>query len=116
MDFRLPELGAGVYEAELVSWLIKPGDAVKRGQNLMEVMTDKATMEVPSPFAGTIGELRAEQGQVLKIGQVVLTYEAAARAEAKTDGVQRQAAAPEPKERIAVSPLPGARVTAPPTS
>src|SRR5436309_935411 len=52
MDFQLPELGEGVYEAELTSWLVKPGDAVKRGQNLMEVMTDKATMEVPAPFAG----------------------------------------------------------------
>ncbi len=49
MDFRLPELGEGVYEAELVAWLVRAGDAVKRGQNLMEVLTDKASMEVPSP-------------------------------------------------------------------
>src|SRR5205807_1739316 len=74
MDFRLPELGEGVYEAELISWLVKPGDVVKRGQNLMEVMTDKATMEVPAPFAGAIGELQAAPGQQLKVGQVVLTY------------------------------------------
>src|SRR5262249_12017877 len=52
----------------------KVGDAVKRGQNLMEVLTDKATMEVPSPFAGTVTALRAEPGQQLKVGQVVLTY------------------------------------------
>ena len=58
MDFALPEIGEGVYEAELVAWLVKVGDAVKRGQNLLEVMTDKATMEVPSPFAGTITALR----------------------------------------------------------
>ena len=62
MDFRLPELGEGVYEAELVAWLVKPGDAVKRGQNLMEVMTDKATMEVPSPFAGTITRTAGRAG------------------------------------------------------
>jgi pyruvate dehydrogenase E2 component (dihydrolipoamide acetyltransferase)/2-oxoisovalerate dehydrogenase E2 component (dihydrolipoyl transacylase) len=74
MDFRLPELGEGVYEAELVSWLVKPGDAVKRGQNLMEVLTDKATMEVPAPFAGKIMELRAEPGQSMKVGDVVLTF------------------------------------------
>jgi 2-oxoisovalerate dehydrogenase E2 component (dihydrolipoyl transacylase) len=78
MDFKLPELGEGVYEAELVAWLVKPGDAVKRGQNLMEVLTDKATMEVPSPFAGTIDELKANPGENLKVGQVVLTYTAAA--------------------------------------
>jgi pyruvate/2-oxoglutarate dehydrogenase complex dihydrolipoamide acyltransferase (E2) component len=73
-EWRLPELGEGVYEAELVSWRVKPGQAIKRGQYLMEVMTDKATMEVPSPFAGTIGDLKAESGQQLKVGQVVLTY------------------------------------------
>jgi pyruvate dehydrogenase E2 component (dihydrolipoamide acetyltransferase)/2-oxoisovalerate dehydrogenase E2 component (dihydrolipoyl transacylase) len=75
MDFQVPELGEGVYEAELVSWLVKPGDIVKRGQALMEVMTDKATMEVPSRFAGRIAELRAEPGQQIKVGQVVLTFE-----------------------------------------
>jgi pyruvate dehydrogenase E2 component (dihydrolipoamide acetyltransferase)/2-oxoisovalerate dehydrogenase E2 component (dihydrolipoyl transacylase) len=77
MDFKLPELGEGVYEAELVSWLVQPGQTVKRGQPLMEVLTDKATMEVPSPFAGNISGLHAETGQVLKVGQLVLTYVAA---------------------------------------
>lgn len=75
MDFKLPELGEGIYEAELVSWLVKPGDSVRRGQSLMEVMTDKATMEVPSPFAGTIQSLHAEPGAKLKIGELILTYE-----------------------------------------
>jgi pyruvate dehydrogenase E2 component (dihydrolipoamide acetyltransferase)/2-oxoisovalerate dehydrogenase E2 component (dihydrolipoyl transacylase) len=74
MDFRLPELGEGVYEAELVAWQVKPGDAVKRGQNLMEVLTDKASMEVPAPFAGTITHLKAEPGQNIKVGDAVLTY------------------------------------------
>jgi pyruvate dehydrogenase E2 component (dihydrolipoamide acetyltransferase)/2-oxoisovalerate dehydrogenase E2 component (dihydrolipoyl transacylase) len=74
MDFKLPELGEGVYEAELVAWLVKPGDTVKRGQNLIEVMTDKATMEVPSPFAGTISSLYAEPGQTIKVGEAVLAY------------------------------------------
>lgn len=77
MDFRLPELGEGVYEAELVQWHVSPGDAVRRGQRLAEVMTDKATMELPSPFAGTIDVLLARPGDVLKIGQVVLRYTAA---------------------------------------
>jgi pyruvate dehydrogenase E2 component (dihydrolipoamide acetyltransferase)/2-oxoisovalerate dehydrogenase E2 component (dihydrolipoyl transacylase) len=74
MDFALPELGEGVYEAELTAWLVKPGDAIKRGQNLMEVLTDKATMEVPSPFVGTVSELKAEPGQQIKVGQIVLGY------------------------------------------
>jgi 2-oxoisovalerate dehydrogenase E2 component (dihydrolipoyl transacylase) len=86
MDFVLPELGEGVYEAELVRWLVKPGDKVKRGQSLMEVMTDKATMEVPSPFSGTVSALQAESGDQLKIGDIVLTYSGAA-----------ETAAPSPK-------------------
>jgi len=74
MDYPLPELGEGVYEAELVRWLVKPGDAVKRGQALLEVMTDKATMEVPAPFSGTINSIAGEIGQRLKVGDVVLVY------------------------------------------
>ncbi len=74
MDFKLPELGEGVYEAELVAWLVKPGDTVKRGQSLMEVLTDKASMEVPAPFAGTIVKLSAEPGKPIKVGEAMLSY------------------------------------------
>jgi 2-oxoisovalerate dehydrogenase E2 component (dihydrolipoyl transacylase) len=74
MEFHLPELGEGVYEAEFVAWLVKPGDVVKSGQNLLEVMTDKATMEVPAPFAGTITALHGVPGQKIKVGDVVVTY------------------------------------------
>src|SRR5437660_7285559 len=74
MDFQLPELGEGIYEAELIRWLVKPGDVVRRGQALVEVMTDKATMEVPSPFAGAIESLSAEEGHQIKVGDVILVY------------------------------------------
>ena len=83
MDFPLPELGEGVYEAELVSWLVKPGDAVKRGQNLLEVLTDKATMEVPSPFAGTIETLSVKVGEQIKVGDVILTYRPTKKSDAQ---------------------------------
>jgi pyruvate dehydrogenase E2 component (dihydrolipoamide acetyltransferase)/2-oxoisovalerate dehydrogenase E2 component (dihydrolipoyl transacylase) len=75
MDFALPELGEGVYEAELVQWLVRPGDAVKRGQPLAEVLTDKATMEVPAPFSGKISAVTGEPGARLKVGQVILSYQ-----------------------------------------
>lgn len=74
MEFRLPELGEGVYEAELVEWKVRPGDTVRPAQSLAEVMTDKATMDLPSPFAGTISELNAEPGAVVKVGSVILSY------------------------------------------
>ena len=83
MDFKLPELGEGIYEAELIRWLVKPGQSVKGGQGLMEVMTDKATMEVPSPFAGTIESLTVEEGRQLKVGETVLTY---SKTDQKTEG------------------------------
>lgn len=110
MDFRLPELGEGVYEAELISWLVKPGDAVKRGQSLMEVMTDKATMEVPSPFAGAITELKAEPGDQMKVGQVVMAYTAAG-------ATPEEKAAPAKKAEVAEIPARSASkaaVAAPP--
>src|SRR5262249_288164 len=120
MDFRLPELGEGVYEAELVAWLVKAGDAVKRGQNLMEVLTDKATMEVPSPFAGTIGALQAKPAQIIKVGDVVLAYTPVGgdaetkkqpEAEARTQSERkREAAAAQPNggasASVAAPPLP----------
>ena len=75
MEFKLPELGEGVYEAEAVRWLVKEGEAIKPGQTLLEVLTDKATMEVPAPFAGVIQSLLIEPGQKLTIGQAILRYD-----------------------------------------
>src|SRR5262249_44086824 len=75
----------------LVAWLVKVGDPVKRGQNLMEVLTDKATMEVPSPFAGTISGLQAEPGSRIKVGETVLTYTPAGQKEAEPVNSEVQA-------------------------
>jgi pyruvate dehydrogenase E2 component (dihydrolipoamide acetyltransferase)/2-oxoisovalerate dehydrogenase E2 component (dihydrolipoyl transacylase) len=131
MDFLLPELGEGLYEAELIAWLVKPGDTVKRGQDLMEVMTDKATAPVPAPFGGTINELRAAPGDTIKVGQVMLTYtpagqqaEPAAAAaqgntEKKTAAAQAEAPRPVPSRqggngpsRLAVKAAPSVRYMA----
>jgi 2-oxoisovalerate dehydrogenase E2 component (dihydrolipoyl transacylase) len=88
MDFPLPPVGEGLIEVELVRWLVKPGDAVGRGQGLAEVMSDKATMEVPAPFAGTITSLVATPGAKVQVGQVILAYSpAGARGE---EGTRRE--------------------------
>jgi pyruvate dehydrogenase E2 component (dihydrolipoamide acetyltransferase)/2-oxoisovalerate dehydrogenase E2 component (dihydrolipoyl transacylase) len=76
MDFPLPPVGEGLFEVELVRWLVKPGEAVHRGQGLAELMSDKATMELPAPFAGTVSETLAAEGSKVKVGQVILRYEA----------------------------------------
>ncbi len=77
IDVKLPELGEGVTEGELVKWLVKPGDAVKADQTVAEIMTDKATVEVPSPVAGTVKELKFKPGQVIKVESILLTLDAA---------------------------------------
>src|SRR5688572_7364186 len=74
MDFPLPPVGEGLFEVELVRWLVRPGDAVSRGQGLAEVMSDKASMEVPAPFAGTVTALSATPGTKVKVGQTILSY------------------------------------------
>src|SRR5215471_9608817 len=74
MDFPLPPVGEGLIEVELIRWLVRPGDAVSRGQGLAEVMSDKATMEVPAPFAGTVTSLAATPGSKVQVGQVILAY------------------------------------------
>ncbi|WP_439629229.1 dihydrolipoamide acetyltransferase family protein [Gemmata sp.] len=75
MDYPLPPVGEGLFEVELVRWLVRPGDAVAPGQGLAEVMSDKASMEVHARFSGTITALAAVPGTKVKVGQVVLSYE-----------------------------------------
>ena len=72
-QFRLPDLGEGITEAELVRWLVKPGDIVTQDQEVVEVQTDKAMVELPSPVAGIVLELNVTEGQVVPVQTVLLT-------------------------------------------
>ena len=71
MEFRLPDLGEGTTEAELVRWLVQVGDSVKLDQPLAEVQTDKVLVELPSPAAGTIRAIRVAEGTVAQVGTVL---------------------------------------------
>jgi pyruvate dehydrogenase E2 component (dihydrolipoamide acetyltransferase) len=75
--FLLPDLGEGLAEAELISWKVKPGETVKESQTLAEMQTDKALVEVPSPWAGTVTELCGKAGEIIKVGAVLVRYGAA---------------------------------------
>lgn len=77
-EFKLPDLGEGMHEAEILQWLIKPGDSVKLDQTMVKVETDKAVVEIPSPVAGRIAEIRVQDGQVAKVGDVLVVFEASA--------------------------------------
>lgn len=78
--FLLPDLGEGLTEAEIVSWHVKVGDTVTIDQNVVEVETAKAIVEVPVPFAGRVSQLHAAPGDVVPVGQPLVTVEAPAEA------------------------------------
>ena len=85
-EFHLPDIGEGVVEGEIVSWKVKVGDKVKLDQPIVEVMTDKATVELPSPRAGTIIKIHYKDGQICPVGQILVVIdEEGATAAAKPD-------------------------------
>ncbi|MCK6447762.1 MAG: 2-oxo acid dehydrogenase subunit E2 [Planctomycetes bacterium] len=77
LDFKLPDIGEGVAEGEIVKWLVKVGDTVSEHQAVVEVMTDKATVEIPAPAAGKIVALGAQAGEVVAVGTVIFVLETA---------------------------------------
>ncbi len=81
-EFKLPDIGEGVTEGEIVAWHIKPGDVVKEDAPMVEVMTDKATVMITSPRAGKIAETRGSIGTVVQVHGVLVVFEAEAGAEA----------------------------------
>jgi pyruvate dehydrogenase E2 component (dihydrolipoamide acetyltransferase) len=72
-EFKLPDIGEGVAEGEVVKWLVKEGQEVNENQPLVEIMTDKVNVEIPSPRKGSVLKLNAKEGQVVKVGQVLIT-------------------------------------------
>ncbi len=94
-EFRLPDIGEGTAEGEIIKWLVAEGDVVAEDTPLVEVMTDKATVEIPSPRAGKILELRAKEGEVVDVGAVILVF-GELEEEAAATGGEAGAAAPPP--------------------
>ncbi|QLD89691.1 2-oxo acid dehydrogenase subunit E2 [Natronomonas salina] len=74
-EFKLPDVGEGLTEAEIVSWLVEPGDTVSEDQPVAEVETDKAVVEVPAPVNGTVREILAEEGEMVPVGEVIITFD-----------------------------------------
>jgi 2-oxoisovalerate dehydrogenase E2 component (dihydrolipoyl transacylase) len=102
---KMPDIGEGIAEVELVAWHVKPGDAVVEDQALADVMTDKASVEIPSPVAGTVLALGGDVGQTLAVGSELIRIELA-------DGAVSSAAAPAKAASPAQSSAP-ARAAAP---
>jgi pyruvate/2-oxoglutarate dehydrogenase complex dihydrolipoamide acyltransferase (E2) component len=100
-DFALPDLGEGVAEAEIDRWLVEEGQQIAEDDPLVEVITDKATAEIPSPFAGVVSRIHVQSGEVVPVGTVLVTI-GGPPAEAVEDGStsrpQGADAAPPPRE------------------
>src|SRR5512132_3015478 len=83
-EFKLPDIGEGIAEAEIVAWHVKVGDTIAEDQQIADMMTDKATVEMEAPVAGKVVELAGEVGDQIPIGSVLAVIEtegAAASAE-----------------------------------
>ena len=92
-QFKLPDIGEGIAEAEIVAWHVKVGDTVKEDQQLADMMTDKATVEMETPVAGKVVELAGEVGDQIPIGSTLAVIE--------TDGTAADARAFAARLRIA---------------
>lgn len=75
-EFRLPDIGEGIHEGEIVQWFVKPGQVIKEDDLLAEVQNDKAVVEIPSPVDGTVLEILVEEGTLTTVGTVLLKIDA----------------------------------------
>ena len=101
-EFKLPDIGEGVMEGEIVSWLVEPGQSVAEDDPMVEVMTDKATVTIGAPKTGTISDLKAGVGDVVEVGSVIVTLDlngGGAAAPAKEAGTTKHAAPPPPEPK-----------------
>jgi 2-oxoisovalerate dehydrogenase E2 component (dihydrolipoyl transacylase) len=120
---RMPDIGEGIAEVEIVEWRVKVGDSVKEDQTLCDVMTDKAAVEVPSPVAGRVIELGGEVGQVMAVGSMLIRIESSGgsaegapdAAPAASKPLPSPAAAPPPSPDVPTAPPPTAATKAPTT-
>jgi pyruvate dehydrogenase E2 component (dihydrolipoamide acetyltransferase) len=115
-EFKLPDIGEGITEGEIVGWLIKPGDAVKEDQPMVEVMTDKATVTITAPKAGRVIETRGQLGEIVAVHAVLVVFElesasAPSLTDRETNGATRKeegSAATDPDPLKSPHPVPSA--------
>src|SRR5919112_748270 len=94
IEFKLPELGENVSAGDVMRVLVKPGDSVANEQAVLELETDKATIEVPSSVAGTVKDVKVKQGEKVKVGQTIFTVEEGAKDAKDTKEPAKDAKAP----------------------
>ena len=100
-EFKLPDIGEGVVEGEIVEWMVAVGDAVKEDDPILSVMTDKATVEIPAPCDGTVESMVGEAGDILPVGAVCIVFDVEGDGNASESEAP---AAPEPAVEEATTP------------
>src|SRR5215813_10285373 len=96
--FKLPDVGEGTAEAEIVAWHVRVGDMVKEDAPLVDVMTDKATVEMTAPVSGKVVSIHGEPGEMAPVGSAIVVFE--------TEGAGEAPAAPPPPPVVAAPPPP----------
>ena len=102
---KMPDIGEGIAQVELVAWHVKPGDTVKEDQVLADVMTDKATVEIPSPVSGKVVSLGGTVGEQMAVGAELIRLEVEGAGNVKDDAPTRL----RPRKQVAAAPSPAPR-------
>ena len=99
--FKLPDIGEGVVEGEVVEWMVSMGDTVKEDDPILSVMTDKATVEIPSPVDGKVSKIIGEPGDILPVGEVCIEFEVdgAGNSDSTSEVTTTEAPSPEPEAK-----------------
>lgn len=105
--FKMPDIGEGVVEGEVVEWMVAVGDTVKEDDPILSVMTDKATVEIPSPVDGTVTKIVGEAGDILPVGVVCIEFEVDGSGNASaSEEAPAEEAAPEPEKEATPAAVP----------
>ncbi len=102
-QFKMPDIGEGIHEGEIVKWFVKPGDKVQEDDVLCEIQNDKAVVEIPSPVEGTVEEVLVGEGTVATVGQVLIKFDAPGYEDLKFKGDEEEAPAEVKKEEAPVA-------------
>ena len=89
-EFRLPDIGEGIHEGEIVKWFVAKGDTINEDDTLCEIQNDKAVVEIPSPVTGTVEEILVYEGPVAIVGDVFIRFDAPGYEDLQFKGEKRR--------------------------
>ena len=118
-EFKLPDLGEGLTEGEIARWLVSEGQVIAEDDPLVEIQTDKTTVEIPSPAAGKVAQILVEEGKVVPVGTVLVVIANGVAADAHVSvpkASQKPVSGSEPQSRITGTTRPASVWTARPRS